>query len=201
MAPRDPNTAGKIREAARKLFTNKGFGRTTTRDIANEAGINLALLNYYFGSKEELFHEIMFEVVQGFMEQMQVLLNDEHSFEEKVSLFVENYFALLRKQPDLPIFMLSEMRNHPMELAEKLGIAQFLREAAFFRELNQRCPEGIPPVQFFINLISLTVFPFVAKPMILAATGLGETQFDQVIEQRKKLVPLWFNAMLQQPDK
>jgi len=197
MTKRDINTAARIREAARKLFTTKGFGRTTTRDIAAEAGINLALVNYHFRSKEELFHEIMFEVVQGFMGQMQVLLNDDQSFEQKVEVLVDNYIRLLNAQPELPIFMLSEMRNHPRELVEKLGIATFIREAEFFKELAQRIPAGISPIHFFMNLLSITVFPFVAKPMLQAATDLNEAQFASAMEARKKLIPLWFKAMLQ----
>lgn len=197
MTKKDINTSVRIKEAARKLFTTKGFGRTTTRDIAAEAGINLALVNYYFRSKEELFHEIMFEVAQGFIGQMHVLLNDNKSFEQKVELLVENYIGFLSAQPDLPIFMLSEIRNHPAEVVEKLGIGKLIREAGFFRELAARIPEGIPPVHFFMNLLSLTVFPFIARPMLQAATGHDEGHFAAAMEARKKLIPIWFMAMLQ----
>lgn len=200
MTKKDINTAARIKEAARKLFTTRGFGRTTTRDIAAEAGINLALVNYYFRSKEELFHEVMFEVVQGFIGQMSVLLNDNSSFEQKVELLVENYIRFLTAQPDIPIFMLSEIRNHPAEAVEKLGIGKLIREAGFFNELAQRIPAGMPPVQFFMNLLSLVVFPFIAKPMLQAATGYDEEHFMAAMEARKKLIPLWFMSMLQAPN-
>lgn len=57
----DLSTEQKIIEAARKVFTRKGYSATRTRDIAEEAGLNLALLNYYFRSKQKLFELVMAE--------------------------------------------------------------------------------------------------------------------------------------------
>lgn len=196
MSEKDLDTANKIKQAASALFLEKGFGRTTTRDIASAAGVNLALVNYYFRSKEELFKTIMLETVQCFIGQLHVLMNDQHTFEEKVALFVSNYTELLKKRPDLPIFMLSEIRNHPEEMAERLGIEQIIKEAKFFQELAQRCPDGVHPVHLFMNLISMTVFPFIGKPIISAGTGMDNEAFLMMMEQRKQLVPQWFLSML-----
>lgn len=196
MSEKDQDTASRIKEAAGRLFTEKGFGRTTTRDIATEAGVNLALVNYHFRSKEELFNTIMLEVVQGFIAQLQVLLNDDHSFEEKIELVVNNYIELLKKRPDLPIFMLSEIRNHPEQMAERLGVSRILHEARIFQELAQRCPDGVHPVQMFLNLLSMTIFPFIGKPLLEAATGMDTEAFNMMMEQRKQLIPQWFMSML-----
>ena len=57
------STEEKFKEAARVVFTRKGYAATKTRDIAEEAGLNLALLNYYFRSKEKLFEIIMLEKI------------------------------------------------------------------------------------------------------------------------------------------
>src|SRR3954447_3091787 len=73
----DINTESKIKAAARVVFHQKGFAATRTRDIAQEAGINLALLNYYFRSKQKLFDLIMAETVSAFMQNMVLVLNDE----------------------------------------------------------------------------------------------------------------------------
>ena len=183
----------------KSLFTQKGYGRITTRDIAAEAGVNLALLNYYFRSKEELFNSIMLEVMQGFMASLKVLLNDEHDFEEKLSLLVNNYFDLLIDQPNVPIFIMSEIRSHPSEIADKLGVGPMLSEASFFRELASRCPEGIQPFQLFLNLISMTVFPFIAKPIVERLADINSQEFNALIESRRQMVPAWFMSMLEPP--
>lgn len=196
MSEKDLDTAGKIKEAAGRLFTEKGFGRTTTRDIATEANVNLALVSYYFGGKKELFSTIMMETVQGFIGQLRVLLNNEKTFEEKVELLVNNYIELLKERPDLPIFMLSEIRNHPQEMTSKLGIDKLMLEVKFFQELAQRCPEGVHPIHLFMNLFSMTVFPFIGKPVLTAATGMEPEVFNMMMEQRRQLIPQWFLSML-----
>ena len=190
------STPEKIKEAARKLFSEKGYGRTTTRDIANEASVNLALVNYHFRSKEDLFKSIMLEVVSGFAGQMEVLLNDDHTFEEKVELLVANYINLITQQPDLPLFMLSELRNHPQQLAKHLDIGRIFREASFFKELQERIPESIHPVHYFMNILSMTVFPFVAKPLLSVVAGLNNDQYIDLMQERKKLIPQWIMATL-----
>ena len=196
MGEKDINTSNRIKEAAGKLFREKGFGRTTTRDIATEAHVNLALINYYFGSKDKLFRAIMMDTAQGFLSQIRVLLNEDHSFEEKVGMVVSNYIDLLSDRPDLPIFMLSEMRNHPQEMAAELGVAKMLHEATFFKELAQRCPDGVHPAHLFINLLSMTVFPFAAKPLLSTVIGMDNEAFALFMQQRKAFIPQWFLSML-----
>ena len=73
----DTNTETKILAAARTVFHKKGFAATRTRDIAKEAGMNLALLNYYFRSKRKLYELIMFETLTSFFQTMGMVFNDE----------------------------------------------------------------------------------------------------------------------------
>src|ERR1700739_4991345 len=99
----------KIISAARKLFTEKGFDAVKTRDIAAEAGINLALLNYYFRSKEKLFEIVMIENFERFIEQLIPVLSDEgSSIDEIVTHATARYIEMLRKNPDLPFFIMNE---------------------------------------------------------------------------------------------
>src|SRR3990170_3876838 len=94
--PIDPSTEEKIKEAARIIFTQKGFAATRTRDIAEAAGLNLALLNYYFRSKEKLFDIIMMESLQYFMKGIgEIVTNEESSLEDKVSGIVSHYIDML----------------------------------------------------------------------------------------------------------
>src|SRR6201991_4810682 len=93
----------KIKEAARKLFTKKGFAATRTRDIAEEAGINLALLNYYFRSKQKLFDLIMMENFRQFLGGMSIHFQDASlGIEERLGKVVNAYIDFLTEFPDLP---------------------------------------------------------------------------------------------------
>src|SRR5688500_887103 len=119
----DGSAMEKIKVAARKVFTARGYAGARTRDIADEAGINLALLNYYFRIKEKLFQLIMFETVQHFVQGVkEVLTNEKSSLKEKTEVIAVNYIDILIRNPDLPVFILSELRSHPDQMVEKLGI-------------------------------------------------------------------------------
>ncbi|OFY86326.1 MAG: TetR family transcriptional regulator [Bacteroidetes bacterium RIFCSPLOWO2_12_FULL_35_15] len=197
----DPSTEEKIKNAARKVFTQKGYAGTKTRDIAEEAGINLALLNYYFRSKEKLFDIIMLESFQEFMRSMISVFNDEKtSLEKKIESMVSNYIDLLIKQPDIPLFILSELRNNPNEIVKKMSLDNNLMKSFFMKQIQQAIKEekisDISPVHFFMNMMSLTVFPFVASPMLKNLGDLQQKDFDKLMQERKKLIPKWIKATM-----
>ena len=119
----DTNTEAKIKAAARVVFHKKGFAATRTRDIAEEAKMNLALLNYYFRSKEKLFELIMFETLTEFYQTMGIVFNDETTtLEKKIQLIAEKYIDLIIAEPEIPLFIMSEIRSHGAAILEKLPV-------------------------------------------------------------------------------
>ena len=116
MAGKELDAEFKIKEAARIVFQEKGFDATRTRDIAEAADINLALLNYYFRSKKKLFDLIMTETLQSFFSGVISVFNDEQTtLKEKVSIFVNHYIDLLTENPNIAPFILNTIRNNPEE--------------------------------------------------------------------------------------
>lgn len=193
----DSSTEEKIKAAANLVFTKKGYSGTRTRDIAEEAGINLALLNYYFRSKEKLFDIVMMENIQQFLMGIKGLLNNEGlSLTEKIALVAENYINLLRVQPDMPLFILSEIKSNPEKLATNMNVKEILLKSHFYQQLSETLSGKINPLHFIINIISLTVFPFVASPLIKVIGELKQEDFDKMAEERKKMIPVWVEAML-----
>ena len=139
------STEERIKAAARKVFHQKGYAGTRTRDIAEEAGINHAMLNYYFRSKEKLFTIIMTETMAQFFKGLSHLLNDENtSLEQKIELIVNNYTDLLLEEPELPTFMFNEVRNNPEPFIENNPIRQALQNSALARQYATTCPT--PPI-------------------------------------------------------
>lgn len=197
----DTTTEEKIKSAARVMFHKKGYAATRTRDIAEEADINLALLNYYFRSKEKLFETIMFETLFSFMQNMAMVLNDGKStLEKKVELVATKYIDLIIKEPNVPMFMLSEIRNNAEGLLEKLPIKQLVMNSSFFRQHQEAVAKGKiaepNPLHFLMNLLSLVVFPFIAQPLLQGIGGLNGTQFNKLMQERKKLIPVWIKATM-----
>lgn len=199
------STEERIKEAARKLFTQNGFAATRTRDIAKEAGINLALLNYYFRSKQKLFDLIMIENFRKFLTGLKVNFQDPTmGMEERLGRIVTAYVDFLTEFPDLPLFILNEIRGNPSKIAEQVRAELGPARSELFKELQGAKKEGkieLEPFHFVANLVGLTVFPFVARPLIQRVTGVNDEQFLELMEERKKLVPIWIKMMMMRAQK
>ena len=192
----DLSTEEKIREAARKLFTKKGYSATRTRDIAEEAGLNLALLNYYFRSKEKLFAIIMVEKLQKFFGFLLPIIYDEStSLESKLETISAGYLDLLMVNPDLPFFILNEIRNNPDLIVNVVKRKDFLKNSVFLKQLKDQRPDA-DPLQFLLSLLGMCIFPFVMKPGFQKITDTNDHKFFQMMEERKKLIPVWSKAIL-----
>lgn len=198
---KDRSTEEKIKNAARAVFHRKGFAATRTRDIAEESGLNLALLNYYFRSKEKLFDIIMMETMMGFMGGMMFVFNDEgSSFDEKVEKTVSSYIDLLIKEPQIPLFIMNELQRNPEGLAGKLNVKSILLNSVFARQYQEamakRGGQPLHIMQFVMNIIGLIIFPFIGRPMLKIIGDLNDEKFVAMMKERKKLVPGWLNDML-----
>ncbi|MFC0182456.1 DNA-binding transcriptional regulator, AcrR family [Pseudarcicella hirudinis] len=192
----DLSTEQKIMEAARKVFTQKGYSGTRTRDIAEEAGINLALLNYYFRSKEKLFQQVMIEKIQQFFSVIAPIFMDASSdLETKVERIASNYIDMLSENPDLPIFVLSEIRNNKDQIFTRLNVGKLVQHSSLVQQLKEKRPD-INPLHFIINILGMLVFPFVAQPVLVTTSMTDPEQFKVLMEERKRLIPIWIKTIL-----
>jgi len=198
---KDTSTEERIKAAARKVFHQKGFAGTRTRDIAEEAGINHAMLNYYFRSKEKLFEMVMMETMAQFFKGVNLMLNDENtSLDEKIDLIVSNYVDLLLKEPELPTFILNEVRPNPQAFVEQNPIKEALTHSVLTRQYAEAVARGeiTEPnlMQAILNVIGLVIFPFIAKPILTSIVNIPEEQYKALMLQRKTLIPQWIKGML-----
>ncbi len=188
-------TEEKIIRAADKLFTQKGYAATRTRDIAEEAGTNLALLNYYFGSKENLFKKVAQEKVKILLGAIGPVLSNEHiSLEDKISSIIENYTNLLLKNEELPIFILNELMINKKLFAEITQNTRQNSQPVLEKQLKER---GIKSsaIDLIINTLSLTMFPFVAKPLFTSSGLVNEDEFVGFVTERKAKILQWITAI------
>ena len=198
---KDTSTEERIKAAARKVFHQKGFAGTRTRDIAEEAGINHAMLNYYFRSKEKLFEMVMMETMAQFFKGVNLMLNDENtSLDEKIDLIVSNYVDLLLKEPELPTFILNEVRPNPQAFVEQNPIKEALTHSVLTRQYAEAVARGeiTEPnlMQAILNVIGLVIFPFIAKPILTSIINIPEEQYKALMLQRKTLIPQWIKGIL-----
>lgn len=191
-------TEQKIKEAAQKVFKQKGFAAARTRDIAEEAGVNLALINYYYKGKEQLFNIIMFETMESFKNTIITFLNDDSiDFESNLRRLVGCYTDLFLQEPDLIFFMLGELRNHTGELIERINPHDLLTGSAFEKKMKEAMGNAsIDSAQIFINIFSMVLFPFIGKQVVQNVCGIDEEGFRKIVKQRCELIPLWIDTII-----
>ena len=186
---KDKNTEGQILTAAKNVFQRKGMDGSRMQEIANEAGINKAMLHYYYRSKQLLFEAVFKSAFSLLAPQLNTILNDDSSIEEKIKNFTHNYITFILKHPYLPNFIIQELNRNP-EFIEKIKQNKaFPNLDKFKKQVNTEIEKGIiRPIkaeQLFINIMSLNIFPFVAKPLIKAFADVDDKMYKQLIEDRK----------------
>lgn len=190
------STEEKIKDAARKVFTQKGYAATRTRDIADEAGINLALLNYYFRSKEKLFEIVILEKMHLLLGRIApVLMDEQTTIEQKVEQVATHYIDTLIANPDIPLFVLGEIKTNPAKFATLINTKTNIADSALFKQLKARRPD-LNPIHFIFNILGLIIFPFIGKPLLQLIIDVKPAEIQAIMNERKVLIKTWINVML-----
>ncbi len=189
---KNQDTEGQILDAAKNVFQKKGMDGARMQEIADAAGINKAMLHYYYRSKQLLFEAVFSNAFSLLAPQLNKILNDDSSIEEKVKNFTHNYISFIIKHPYLPNFIIQELNRNPKFFEKIQQNAAFPTLEKFKNQVNEEVEKGIlKPIngeQLFINIISLNIFPFVATPLIKGFLKIDDKGFKQLMEQRKTAV-------------
>ncbi len=197
----DLDTEGKILEAARRVFIRRGTAGARMHEIAEEAGVNQALLHYYFRSKELLADRIFLEAAGRVVQRLAPLAGEAASLEQLIERFVHGYIDAVRQTPFIPAYLLAEMHHHPERLqgmiARATGAVPSAIAAGALGRLQGLIAAGvaagelrpIAPHQLLINVLSLVVFPFAARPLLGSAFGLDDDGFQRLLDERRAELP------------
>ncbi len=195
MSTQETDTEQLILNAAKNVFFRKGYDGARMQEIADEAGMNKALLHYYFRSKDKLFEAIFNSAFQQFIPHIVEHMSSDVSFEEKIEGFVENYLNVLTKIPQLPNFVLTEINRNPdkiVEMFDKLGLKPSIVLQGIQKDMEEGKIRPINPKHLIINIIALCVFPFAARPLMQIILFENDAEkYNAFLEERKKEVS-WF---------
>lgn len=182
-----------ILNAAIKVFTRKGFAGARMEEIAKEAGINRALLHYYFRDKETMFNLIFETKFKEFFTGLFGAFQSDAPFFEKIKRIIDHEITVLSKHPDLARFVIMEIAQQPdrlIQFGQKLGLNPRMMLENFQKEIQQNVLEGkIRPIdgrQLLMNIISICIYPFVAKSIIKTMMQMDENTFLDLMGKRKK---------------
>jgi AcrR family transcriptional regulator len=190
---KDRNTEQVIFDAARRVFLSKGLSAARMQEIADEAGINKALLHYYFRSKEKLFEGIFNEVFNQLSNGIKDLLTNEMTVKTRLKLLVDLYVDTLLQNRYLPLFVLNEMNVRPEKFEALLNKSIAIHLSGFLKQVNEEADKGIirrvDPRHLLLNVLGMIIFPFAAYPVLknLFSDHL-QTDFDQFLVERKSAI-------------
>jgi len=192
MAKKSLTTEEKILEAAKKVFHSKGFEGARMQEIADEAGINKALLHYYYRTKENLFNAVFKAAFSEIFAKLFMTIDSNEPLEEKIKNLINEYIGFLQKNSYIPGFILAELNQNPEKIIEIFNSAPVSPSRLFVRlkeSMNDKILEKTNVRELFINILSLCIFPIVARPMLQHVFNFSNDQYDHFIETRKKELP------------
>ncbi|MGE7776614.1 TetR/AcrR family transcriptional regulator [Chitinophaga sp. NPDC101104] len=186
-------TEQQIIEAARKIFMHRGLTGARMQDIADEAGINKAMLHYYYRSKDKLFDIVFTEAVEMLLSRVSAIFTADLLLEDKIQSVIGSYIGSISENPYLPLFILNEINQNPDRIIQRfVNTPSFPNIQGFVMLLKEEMDNGrirrVDPVQLMISVISMCVFPFVAKPLMKAVFKIDDERFKLFIEERKTFV-------------
>jgi len=206
--PLDADTESRILDAAHAVFMRRGTAGARMTEIAREAGVNHALVHYYFRSKQRLADAVFRRAIGQFFPVMIGVLTSNASIEEKVRRVAAAQIDMLLQNRYLPAYLIAELNHYP-ERAEQLvssmaGTTTSTLRARLFGTLGNQLLEAaregtlkpITPQAFVLNLVSMVVYPFAARPLVVAILGQDEATFVAMMEQRKADLPEFILAAL-----
>ena len=185
-------TEEKIFEAAFKVFQLKGFKGARMQEIADEAGINKAMLHYCFKNKELLFEAVFMNAFGKLAPQINEIFKSQDSIFEKIKKFTDSYISFVMDYPFLPQFIIQEMNNNPEFVTKFLKKENRPDPTKLIHQIENEIKLGIlkpiNPKQLLIDIFSMTVFPFAAQALLKGMIQVSNEELMQLMEERKKYI-------------
>lgn len=188
------DTEAKILAAAGEIFRANGKDGAKMQEIADAAGINKAMLHYYFRSKDQLFETIFTQASRHFFEKLNGILNADKTLFEMIQDLCGAYLSMANENPHFPLFIIGESNRNTDGFLKKIFSSKSTKpEFTKFRELVQgEIKKGhikqVKPEQIIMNILSLCIYPAMAKPMMKMGLGLTEKEFVAAMEERRKSI-------------
>ena len=186
------STEEKIFIAARNVFHKKGFSGARLQEIADEAGINKAMLHYCFKNKELLFQAVFKNAFGQLAPQINEIFNSNESVFEKIIKFTNSYISFVIQNPYLPAFVIQEMNNNPEFVISFLKDENKPNPSQFVLQIEKEIKSGIikpiNPKQLLLDVFSMTAFPFVAQTLVKGILEISDSEFNLMMEERKATI-------------
>lgn len=185
----DVDTEQLIKDTAKRVFFGEGRFNATTQEIADAAGVNRTLINYYFRSRDNLFQIVFNDAESEEHKRTEMIVASELPLKEKISAFLDFFFEQASRYPYLEMYIVTQM-NQGTCFKDPEMMGRLLD--TFYKEIEVEMEKGnlnkMNPKQFVINMISLTSFPVSMRPMIAHSMGLTNDEYNAILAERKEII-------------
>lgn len=192
MGAEEAQTEKLIKEKARILFFQKGLLNATTQEIADEAGVNRALIHYYFRSREQMMEMLLDETLLEKKERAHRVLTSDLPFKEKIARYIDVIVDYGLQYPYLDNFIISETARRPDKIRDFCAANKIKSGDLIKDQLNAEIKKGtlreISAEHFMVNLSSLCNYPLLAKPVLKVIHGLTDTAYRKFLLDRKRII-------------
>lgn len=192
MSSASAQTEELIKEKAKVLIFQKGYLNATTQEIADEAGVNRALIHYYFRSREQMMEILLEEALNEKKMKVTESLSGNKPFRVKIANYIDVVVNLGLTYPYFTNFVISEINRHPDK--EKLFCSKHKAKTVDLirDQLEAEIKNGklapIPAEDFMVNLVSLCNYPLLAKPILKTIHGMTDEAYYDFLRERKRTI-------------
>jgi len=180
-----------IIKTAKRLLFKEGRFNVTTQEIADAAGINRTLINYYFRSRDVLFELVLQNAVEEEEKRREMIVFSDLPIREKLETFIDYHFEQAKKYPYREVYIVTQMNS---EVICKLNNKDHVKRLTekFFLELEGEMEKGniqkMEPIQFVLNFISMLILPVCMRPLLQNSFELDDAGYDKILANRKEVI-------------
>jgi TetR/AcrR family transcriptional regulator len=182
------STEEQILEEARKIFYKKGLAGARMQEIADNAGINKAMLHYYFKTKDQLFNKVFSQAFEAFAGKIAEVLNSDEKLDRKIIDYVNHTVDALMQNPGLPVFVLNELTFNPERLTELFAGKDKVELTKFRQQVEKQTQGATDADALFIDMVALCVYPFVVAPVFKRMLQKTDDQYKAMLLKRKRQI-------------
>ncbi len=188
-AKKDEATEELIKNTAKRLFFGEGKFNATTQEIADAAGVNRTLINYYFRSRDKLFDLVFQDAMDYEHKRREAIVFSELPFKAKIEEFIDEAYHSAKEYPYLEMYLVTQFNKGCFHKDEE-GMERILKK--FYEEFEVAMTEKLirktEPIQFILNMISLVSFPISMRPLLQISMHLSDGEYDRILQERKKII-------------
>jgi TetR/AcrR family transcriptional regulator len=178
-------TEENILHHARDTFYRKGLAGARMQEIADQAGINKAMLHYYFKTKEQLFEKVFVQAFEVFAGKIAELFSGDLKLEDKITAYINHTVDSLAENPGIPVFVMHELTHNPGRVTQLFAGKDKINLDHFKEQVEKRTQSKIDPETLFIDMVALCVYPFVVAPVFKKLLHKTDQQYKDLMQSRK----------------